>query len=231
MEEFAVIVAGGSGSRMNSKLPKQFIEVGGLPILMHTINQFIGYDASIKIILVLPENQTDSWKNICIKHKYAPKNLQLVKGGNTRYQSCKNGINAIIPEKNEDVLVAIHDGVRMFVSKEIIKNGFILAKQKGTAVTSIESKDSIRILSIDDNSNKALARNQIRIIQTPQVFRLNILKKAYSIEEKATFTDDASVVEAAGFEINLYEGDYKNIKITTQLDLELATLFINESKK
>jgi 2-C-methyl-D-erythritol 4-phosphate cytidylyltransferase len=230
MEEFAVIVAGGSGSRMNSKLPKQFIEVGSLPILMHTINRFIAYSPSINIVLVLPKSETDTWLALCQKHNYYPQNISLVNGGATRFQSCYNGIKAILALNKPDALVAIHDGVRLFVSSKIIKDGFALAHEKGTAVASVESKDSIRMIDLNGSSNTALPRQQIRIIQTPQVFRLNILKKAYSIEENPNFTDDASVVEKAGFDINLFEGDYTNIKITTESDLDLASLFLKKNK-
>jgi 2-C-methyl-D-erythritol 4-phosphate cytidylyltransferase len=223
MEEFAVIVAGGSGSRMNSKLPKQFIEIGGLPVLMHTINQFIRYSGNINIILVLPESQIESWHLLCLKHNYSPSNISLVKGGETRFQSCNNGIQAI---KSDKATVAIHDGVRPFASTDLIKKGFELAKKKGTAVACVLSKDSARIIDPIKNTNSVLERSLVRLIQTPQIFQLNILKKAYSQSEKAIFTDDASVVEEAGFEINLFDGDYKNIKITTIDDLALAEIYL-----
>jgi 2-C-methyl-D-erythritol 4-phosphate cytidylyltransferase len=221
MDEYAVIVAGGSGSRMQSKLPKQFIEIGGLPILMHTINQFKAYSSNLKIILVLPDYQIDTWEMLCLKFNFDGTKIEVVAGGATRFQSCKNGINAI---KSDEAIVAIHDGVRPFVSAEIIKNGFELAIEKGTAVCCVTSKDSVRFA--EKNSNYALDRSKLRLIQTPQVFELKILKKAYSVLENETFTDDASVVESAGFPINLYEGDYRNIKITTQEDLYLAEIFL-----
>jgi 2-C-methyl-D-erythritol 4-phosphate cytidylyltransferase len=225
MDEFAVIVAGGSGSRMKSKLPKQFIEIGSLPILMHTISQFKKATPSINIILVLPESQIVTWELLCVKHKFSHEKLTIVKGGETRFQSCKNGIEAI---KSDDALVAIHDGVRPFVSEKIIHDGFELAKEEGSAVSAIPSKDSARYLGTDANSNISLDRNRLRLVQTPQVFKLNILKKAYSALELPIFTDDASVVEHAGFPIHLYEGDMRNIKITTKEDIYLAELFLNE---
>ncbi len=225
MEKYAVIVAGGSGSRMNSKLPKQFIEIGSLPVLMHTVLQFKKADFAIKVKLVLPESQIDSWKNLCEKHSFFPENLELVIGGNTRYQSCKNGIFSI---ENENAIVAIHDGVRPFVTTKIINEGFSLASEKGTAICAVESKDSVRIIN-DLGENKALVRKNLKLIQTPQVFQLKILKKAYSLPESIQFTDDASVVEAAGFTINLFEGDYKNIKITTAEDLAFAQILLNSN--
>ncbi|MES2797717.1 MAG: 2-C-methyl-D-erythritol 4-phosphate cytidylyltransferase [Bacteroidota bacterium] len=228
MDEYAVIVAGGSGSRMSSNLPKQFIEIGRLPILMRTINQFIKYSTSINILLVLPENQIEFWLQLCIKHSFYPDRLSIVKGGNTRFQSCRNGINSILVP---NALVAIHDGVRPFISTEIIKKGFELSAQKATAVCCVVSKDSTRYLDVERETNTALDRNRVRLVQTPQIFQLNILKKAYSVAENESFTDDASVVELAGFPINLFEGDYKNIKITTQEDLALAEIFLTHSNQ
>jgi 2-C-methyl-D-erythritol 4-phosphate cytidylyltransferase len=221
MDEFAVIVAGGSGTRLKSKLPKQFIEVGSLPILMHTINQFRNYSQLIKIILVLPENEVNSWNNLCEKYQFSQENITIVLGGNTRFQSCRNGIKAI---KSIDALVAIHDGVRPFVLKEIIEKGFVLAKEKGSAVCCVASKDSARYLTDDGLNNRALDRLKLKLIQTPQTFQLKILQKAYSSPELALFTDDASVVEHADFTINLYEGSYNNIKITTSEDLAMAEI-------
>lgn len=223
MNEYAVIVAGGSGSRMKAKLPKQFIEIGSLPILMHTIRQFQSYSSILKIILVLPENQIDTWENLQNKHHFFPENLQVVVGGDTRFQSCKNGIAAV---HSEDGLVAIHDGVRPFVSTLIIKNSFDIAKEKGTAVCCVESKDSARYLKENGAHSEALDRKRLRLIQTPQTFQLKILKKAYESVELPTFTDDASVVEYAGHPIHLFEGDYKNIKITTEEDLLLAKIIL-----
>lgn len=224
MDEYAVIVAGGSGSRMQSKLPKQFIEIGGLPILMHTINQFKGYSSNLNIILVLPDYQIDNWKLLCEKFKFDTSKILFVEGGATRFQSSKNGINAI---KSNTAIVAIHDGVRPFVTNEIIKNGFILASKKGAAVCCVACKDSVRFIENNSLTNYSISRNNLRLIQTPQIFELNMLKKAYSVEENETFTDDASVVESDGVSINLYEGDYRNIKITTQEDLYLAEILLN----
>ena len=228
MDQFVVIVAGGSGSRMKSKLPKQFIEIGGLPILMHTLNQFLSFSETLQIILVLPDNEIVSWELLCQKHQFNVARIKMVKGGASRYQSCKNGINSI---NSENALVAIHDGVRPYVSHEIIKNGYSLAKEKGTAVCCIESKDSARLLDETLASNTALDRKRLRLIQTPQVFKLNILKKAYDSPELDIFTDDASVVEAAGYKIELFDGNSKNIKITEPEDLQLAALFLKENSQ
>jgi 2-C-methyl-D-erythritol 4-phosphate cytidylyltransferase len=216
-KKYAIIVAGGSGSRMKSDVPKQFIEVGGLPILMHTLQRFKEADAEIEIILVLPESQFDYWKELCQKYKTVPH--QLVAGGNTRFQSGLNGLKAI---ENEG-LVAIHDGVRPFVSKEIINESFKVASEKGTAVVSVPSKDSVRV------NGQAIDRSTVRLIQTPQTFQISLIKKAFEIEELSIFTDDASVAEHAGFEINLIEGNYENIKITTPEDLLWAEVLLKQT--
>lgn len=225
MEKYAVIVAGGTGSRMNSKLPKQFIEIGSLPVLMHTLLQFKKADSKIKIILVLPENQIDTWNKLCVKYDFDASKVKIVIGGSTRFQSCKNGIFSI---ENENALVAIHDAVRPFVSVEIIEKGYHMAAELGSAICAVESKDSARIIG-EDGTNTSIERKQLRLIQTPQVFQLKNLKLAYSVPDQGIFTDDASVIEAAGFPIFLYEGDYKNIKITTPEDCTVAEVFIKQN--
>ena len=219
--KYAIIVAGGSGSRMKSNLPKQFIEIGGLPILMHTLKQFKQADADIELILVLPESQFEFWRELCEIHGAFMKTLphQLVAGGKSRFQSGKNGLDII---ENEG-LVAIHDGVRPFVSAEIINESFRIAEQKGTAVVSVASKDSVRV------NGQAIDRTTVRLIQTPQTFQISLLKKAFETEELAAFTDDASVAEYAGFKINLIEGSYENIKVTTPEDLLWAEVLLRKN--
>ena len=213
-KKYAIIVAGGSGSRMKSDIPKQFIEVGGLPILMHTLKRFKEAEPKIELILVLPESQFEYWNQLCEKYPTVPH--QLVKGGNTRFQSGLNGLKTI---ENEG-LVAIHDGVRPFVSAEIIQESFKVANEKGTAVVSVPSKDSVRV------NGQAIDRSTVRLIQTPQTFQISLIKKAFETEELSTFTDDASVAEHAGFTINLIEGSYENIKITTPEDLQWAEIIL-----
>ena len=218
--KYAIIVAGGSGSRMKSDLPKQFIDIGGLPILMHTLKKFKEADADIELILVLPESQFEFWKELCEIHSEFMKTIphQLVAGGKSRFQSGRNGLDVI---KNEG-LVAIHDGVRPFVSAEIINESFRVAQEKGTAVVSVPSKDSVRV------NGQAIDRATVRLIQTPQTFQVSIIKKAFETEELAIFTDDASVAEHAGFTINLIEGSYENIKITTPEDLLWAEILLKQ---
>jgi 2-C-methyl-D-erythritol 4-phosphate cytidylyltransferase len=216
IKKYAIIVAGGSGSRMNSDIPKQFIEVGGFPILMHTLKRFKEADAEIELILVLPESQFKFWNMLCEKYSTVPH--QLVKGGKTRYQSGLNGLQVIVNEG----IVAIHDGVRPFVSVDIINESFKIAAEKGTAVVSVPSKDSVRV------NGQAIDRSTVRLIQTPQTFQIALIKKAFETEELSTFTDDASVAEHAGFTINLIEGNYENIKITTPEDLLWAEVILSK---
>jgi 2-C-methyl-D-erythritol 4-phosphate cytidylyltransferase len=215
IKKYAIIVAGGSGSRMNSDIPKQFIEVGGFPILMHTLKRFKEADAEIELILVLPESQFEFWNELCLKYPTVPH--QLVKGGKTRFQSGLNGLQVI----GNEGIVAIHDGVRPFVSVDIINESFKIAAEKGTAVVSVPSKDSVRV------NGQAIDRSTVRLIQTPQTFQIALIKKAFETEELSTFTDDASVAEHAGFTINLIEGNYENIKITTPEDLLWAEVILS----
>lgn len=217
-KKYAIIVAGGSGSRMKSDIPKQFMEVEGLPILMHTLKRFKEADSEIEIILVLPESQFEYWNELCSTHTTVPH--QLIKGGNTRFQSGLNGLQVI----DSEGLVAIHDGVRPFVSVDIINESFKIAYEKGTAIVSVPSKDSVRV------NGRAIDRSTVRLIQTPQTFQISLIKKAFETKELSTFTDDASVAEYAGFEINLIEGNYENIKITTPDDLLLAKIIFNASR-
>jgi 2-C-methyl-D-erythritol 4-phosphate cytidylyltransferase len=220
LQKYALIVAGGSGSRMNSELPKQFLPVGGIPVLVHTLKRFADYSSDIKIILVLPEKEIANWE--VIASKYFFKNpLETVSGGSSRYQSVKLGLQRI---KEKEALVAIHDGVRPFVSKEIIHEGFVKAGMYGNAITTVPLKDSIR--KIEGDKSTSVDRTAFRLIQTPQTFKLSVIMKAYEISEQASFTDDASVVEFSGEQIRLIEGSYSNIKITTREDLALAEVIV-----
>jgi 2-C-methyl-D-erythritol 4-phosphate cytidylyltransferase len=216
LPKYAIIVAGGSGSRMNSELPKQFIPIGGIPILIHTLKRFIDYSSDIRIILVLPENEIANWE--VIASKYFFKNpLEIVGGGASRYESVKNGLQCI---KEKEALVAIHDGVRPFVSKNIIHESFIKAEIYGNAITAVPLKDSIRI--VDGDKSRSADRTTFRLIQTPQTFKYSVIGKAYQTPELASFTDDASVAEYTGEQIRLIDGSYSNIKITTSEDLVIA---------
>lgn len=220
-ELYAIIVAGGSGSRMNSSIPKQYLELNGLPILMHTINAFHNADPRIKIILVIPPDDTLFWKDMCKNYLFTVP-LTLAAGGKSRYESVKNGLAKI---EDEDAIVAIHDGVRPLVNPETINESYRIAGSKGNAVTAVQLKDSIRKLR--DGNNIHVERSAYRLVQTPQTFVYQQLKNAYAqTYDPEIFTDDASVVEASGETINLIEGAYKNIKITTTEDLKIASCFL-----
>jgi 2-C-methyl-D-erythritol 4-phosphate cytidylyltransferase len=220
--EYALIVAGGKGTRIKSALPKQFIELNGKPILLHTLEAFYRYSFDIKIVLVLPEDDFTIWKTICEKFNFKSPVL-LQKGGETRFQSVRNGLSLI----SGDGLVAIHDGVRPLVSEDIIGASFRLAAIHRCAVAAVRLKESIRIT--DQDNTKAVDRSKFRLIQTPQTFDLQLIKKAYEGKEDPSLTDDASVAEKAGHKISLFEGSYENIKITTPEDLIVARALMDNA--
>ena len=215
MQKYVIIVAGGSGTRMNNAIPKQFIELHGKPILMHSIEIFAKAVYEINIILVLPLPFRKQWETLCKTHNFKTP-YQLAEGGETRFHSVKNGL-ALIPENS---VVGIHDAARPLVSKQTIRNAFETAEQKGNASPAIQINESIR--EVKNNHNKAIDRSTVFIIQTPQCFQSNLIKKAFLQEYRSTFTDDASVLEAMGEKINLIEGNTENIKITTPIDLIIA---------
>ncbi|MDD4993674.1 MAG: 2-C-methyl-D-erythritol 4-phosphate cytidylyltransferase [Paludibacter sp.] len=214
-QKIAIIVAGGKGERMNADIPKQFLEIKGRPILMHTLEAFHCFDSNMKLILVLPAVQIEFWKNLCLKHNFTLTH-QIVAGGNARFYSVKNGLEAIeVPS-----LVAVHDGVRPLVSMETIQCCFDAAAEFDAAIPVVDLVDSIRQLT--ENGSLSVDRSSYKLVQTPQIFDAELLKKAYEQEYSALFTDDASVVEALGKHVQLVEGNRENIKITTELDLKIA---------
>ncbi|CAN5491518.1 2-C-methyl-D-erythritol 4-phosphate cytidylyltransferase [soil metagenome] len=224
LKEYAIIVAGGSGTRFKSNIPKQFIEVSGVPILMRTLAAFHSYSNAIIIFLVLPENEFIFWENLCRLHDFKIPH-QVVKGGSSRQQSVFNGLNAI----TEEGVVAIHDGVRPLLHKTIIENSFKTALQKGNAVAAMPLKDSIRI--IENEENRSVDRKQYRLIQTPQTFLVSAIKNAYKKFMEEEFTDDAGIAERSGQKINLIEGSYDNIKITTAEDVLFAEAVLRNSSE
>jgi len=221
--EYAIIVAGGKGTRMQTKLAKQFLEIHGLPILMHTINAFYRYSEKITVVLVLPEDDFATWKSLCAQYNF-DKPVILQKGGDTRFQSVKNGLEKI----EGDGLVAIHDGVRPLISEDIIGASFRLAAVHQSAVAAVRLKESIRMT--DQDNTKAVDRSKFRLIQTPQTFRVSLIKNAYQIKDDPSLTDDASVAERAGHTISLFEGSYENIKITTPEDLVVAEALLRRNQ-
>jgi 2-C-methyl-D-erythritol 4-phosphate cytidylyltransferase len=222
--KYAIIVAGGSGSRMQSAIPKQFLHLGDKPILVHTIEKFLQIPY-IQIVLALPADALEYWEKVGSIFFDDLSQIRTVEGGKTRFQSVKNALFSI--EQNAG-LVAVHDGVRPFISSSIIQKSFEVAAQKKSAVVCVDSKDSVRLL--DGNDNKSVDRKNVKLIQTPQTFDLELLKKAYQVDDNVLFTDDASVVEHFGQKIFLIDGDYKNIKITSPEDMEIGGIFLKNSK-
>jgi len=225
MERYAIIVAGGSGTRMGSLTPKQFLVLGDKPILMHAILAFLHATKDIKIIVVLPKPSIKEWKSLCDQYHF---NLpvSVVEGGHSRSQSVQNGLATI---DNPNSLVAIHDGVRPLVSKEIIELSFRMAEIHGNAIAATQLKESIRMQEGSDS--KSLDRSKMRLIQTPQTFKTDLIKEAYqSCGNSPEFTDDASVAEKYGHKIHLFEGSYINIKITTPEDLIFAEAILASKK-
>ncbi len=222
MHKYVIIVAGGKGERMGAKTPKQFLELNGKPILIHTLEKFRETDPTIEIILALPENQIDFWEGLFHEYKVSKPKHQIVKGGSTRFHSVQNALKLV----KEESLVAIHDGVRPLVSTETIERCFAGAAEKGNAIPVVEVVDSLRHYSKQEKTNEAVSRSCYRIVQTPQCFQSALILKAYEQDFDKLFTDDATVVEKLGETINLVEGNRSNIKITTVEDLVIAEAFI-----
>jgi 2-C-methyl-D-erythritol 4-phosphate cytidylyltransferase len=201
---------------MGGNTPKQFLLIRDKPILMHTLEAFRRYNPDIKLVLVISEHEHPRWQDLCQQYSFFLEH-EVVAGGDNRSDSVRHGLDAI---RSEHGLVAIHDGVRPLVSTEIIAKSFAEAEKQGNAVVSVPLKDSIRF---DDGiENKALDRSQYRLIQTPQTFSLPLIREAYQKIGQLSLTDDASVLESAGHRIHLIDGDYRNIKITTQEDMLIA---------
>lgn len=225
MDKSVIIVAGGKGERMKSDTPKQFLECADKPILMHTITIFWNFDKEMKILLVLPESQIQYWAELIKKYRFNIPH-RVIAGGKTRFHSVKNAIDTL-DEKTE--LVAIHDGVRPLVSQDTIERCFETAEKTGSAIPALALSESIR--QVFDNKSIALDRSRYKMVQTPQVFRADIVIKSYQQPFSEKYTDDASVVETLGYKIHLVDGNVENIKITTPYDLKMATLLIEENKR
>jgi len=216
---YAIIVAGGSGSRMKSEIPKQFLPLNGKPILIHTVEIFLRIP-DIQIIVVLPKNDIEYWNELTSVNETIQKfknSIVITIGGISRFQSVKNGLSTI----KTDGLVAVHDGVRPLVNIEIIQNSYTVAAEKGSAVSSVWVKDSVRQYN-EKGESAALDRTKLKLVQTPQTFQVKLMKKAFEVDEQAFFTDCASVLEFTGESITLIDGAYENIKITTPEDLLIA---------
>ena len=220
MKKYALIVAGGKGLRMGTDLPKQFLPIGGKPVLMHTLEAFYAYDATIEIVLVLPVAQQAYWKTLCQEYAFDIPYV-IADSGETRFHSVKNGLAQI----TEQGVVGVHDGVRPFVSQEVIARCYELAAENHAVVPTIGVVETVRRLTPD--SSVTVNRDDYKLVQTPQVFAVELLKEAYEQPYTSAFTDDASVVEAMGKSITLVEGNRENIKITTPFDLKIAAALLD----
>lgn len=220
MTKYALIVAGGKGLRMGTELPKQFLPIGGKPVLMRTLEAFYIYDSEIQIILVLPHSQQDYWQQLCREYLFSVPHA-IADGGETRFQSVKNGLALV----NTSGLVGVHDGVRPFVSQEVISRCYDLAAEKKAVIPVIDVVETVRRL--EREGSVTVSRDDYKLVQTPQVFDAELLKQAYNQPYTPHFTDDASVVEALGVPVVLTNGNRENIKITTPFDLKIATVLLD----
>ena len=219
--DYIIIVAGGKGLRMGSDIPKQFLPIGGKPVLMRTLERFRAYSSALHIILVLPEAQQDYWRQLCEDYHFDVEH-QIANGGQTRFHSVQNGL-ALVPDDAEGV-VGVHDGVRPFPSIEVIRNCYETARTAKAVIPVIPVVETVRHLEGD--KSVTVPRGDYRLVQTPQTFDIQLLKSANRQPYNDGFTDDASVVESYGFEITLVEGNRENIKITTPYDLKIAEILI-----
>jgi 2-C-methyl-D-erythritol 4-phosphate cytidylyltransferase len=219
MKKYAVIVAGGAGTRMGGAMPKQFLLLNDKPVLYYTLQTFLQAYNDLQIILVLPEEYVGAGQEI-IDAYFDYSRIQITIGGRTRFHSVQNGLQLVA----EESIVFVHDAVRCLLSTALIQRCYNAALEYGAAIPVIDSKDSVRYVNGDEN--KALERIQVKLVQTPQTFHSKILLPAFAIDYKDKFTDEASVVEAFGININLIEGEEQNFKITQPIDLELAALLL-----
>jgi 2-C-methyl-D-erythritol 4-phosphate cytidylyltransferase len=223
MRNCCIIVAGGAGLRMGTALPKQYLPLLKIPVLMHTIRKFYNYDPTLQIILVLPRNEIPKWEYLCSKHTFKISH-QVIAGGETRFQSVKNGLSLAL----ECELIAIHDGVRPLVSYATIENCFHCATKNGTAIPVVPANESIRQGSLDESVS--VDRSRYFMVQTPQVFKSSIIRTSYDQLFDQALTDDASVVEKAGFKVSLVTGNRENIKITFPEDVKIAELLLRDKE-
>lgn len=222
MKKYALIVAGGKGLRMGKDLPKQFLLLGGKPVLMRTLERFAAYDPSLSLILVLPEAHREYWLSLCNEYDFALPH-RIAPGGETRFHSVKNGLALV----DEDGWVAVHDGVRPFVSCEVIGACFEQAAISGAAIPVLPVIETLR--EIEGTTSRTVDRNRYCTVQTPQVFAASLLKEAYGQSYTDAFTDDASVLESLGHPVTLVTGNRENIKITTPFDLQIGEMLCKDA--
>ena len=222
MNKAAILVAGGRGTRMGGPVSKQYLPIGGKPVLMHTLEAFTSAEPGILLILVLPERDFELWEKLCADYHFQVDHI-VVAGGASRFQSVRNGLNAL---PFDEGLVAIHDGVRPFVAREVIQQSFVQAEISGSAIAVVSLKDSLRKVAADGKSIFQ-DRQEFRLVQTPQTFQIPKIKQAFLTDELPQFTDDATVYEFQGWEVSLIEGNPENIKITTPEDLAYAEFLLS----
>ena len=226
MKTVAIIVAGGSGTRFGAELPKQFLELGGKPILMRSIEAFANSgNCPVDVIVTLPSDQMDLWQRLCDQHGFSVPH-RVVPGGETRWHSVKHALDSM-GDVNEVDVIAVHDGVRPMVTADVICRTIEAARRDGAAIPVVALNDSVR--QVVGEASHALDRSALRAVQTPQAFDARLLLGAYSLPYQPTFTDDASVVEQLGHPITLVEGDPHNLKITRPMDLALAEYLLNSN--
>ena len=226
MKTVAIIVAGGSGTRFGAELPKQFLELGGKPILMRSIEAFANSgNCSVDVIVTLPSDQMDLWQRLCDRYGFGAPH-RVVPGGETRWHSVKHALDSM-GDVNEVDIIAVHDGVRPMVTADVICRTIAAARRDGAAIPVVALNDSVR--QVVGEASHALDRSTLRAVQTPQAFDARLLLDAYSLPYQPTFTDDASVVEQLGHPITLVEGDPHNLKITRPMDLALAEYLLNSN--
>jgi 2-C-methyl-D-erythritol 4-phosphate cytidylyltransferase len=219
MKKTAIIVAGGTGQRMGATMPKQFLVIEGKSILLHTVNQFVAAFADINFVIVLPADYIQEGKDL-IASSGLTQHVQFTAGGETRFQSVKNGLAHVAP----NAIVFVHDAVRCLLTPDLIQRSYQQALEKGSAIPAVASTDTIRIT--EGTKHHVVDRANVMMIQTPQTFNAAILQKAFEQAYQSSFTDEANVLEASGTEVFLIEGEYENIKITRPLDLAIAAYIL-----
>lgn len=220
MKKYVIVVAGGKGLRMGGEIPKQFLPIQGKPVLMRTLEAFYTYDNQIELIVVLPVAQQDYWKQLCAQYDFVLPH-RIADGGETRFHSVRNGLRLV----GEEGLVGVHDGVRPFVSQEVIAACYETAAVKQAVIPVVDVVETIRHL-LADGQSETVSRDRYKLVQTPQVFTCDVLKRAYTQTYIPAFTDDASVVEALGIPVCMVKGNRENIKLTTPFDLKVAEVLI-----
>jgi 2-C-methyl-D-erythritol 4-phosphate cytidylyltransferase len=215
MKKYAVIVAGGSGARMGSAVPKQFLLLKDKPVLWYTLEVFLGAYADLEVILVVPDDHLETARSV-VDMMAVPERVRLTAGGVTRFHSVRNGLELV----QEESVIFVHDGVRCLVTKELIHRCYEQAVSSGSAIPVVDSKDSVRLVTAGGNA--AVDRSRVKLVQTPQTFLSTLLLPSYEVDYREEFTDEATVVEAAGHSVQLVEGEVNNIKITTPVDLLIA---------